>query len=180
VSQDHDREEESRLAVIAHRQMPFPDQRLPDIYFLGHRARYAASEYPNLLGLDRRFPSTVIAGGSIFASSSFVALNPVVGQALGWTVSPDGLFRWVDDDRNIAVESIYWTQGNIELHDVRGGPNPTASEGWLVVASADAYEAMCPFIGQYFVRHRLAGRETGATRHHPSEMRLAGGSEPKP
>lgn len=163
VSQDLDREEENHLSVVGHTEIPFQTECMPDFSTLLHEGRYAARDYPHILGLDGRCPITVVAGGSIFANSRFIALNPLLGWELDWTPSSEGLFRWVDDAGETMVESLYWAEGNVEVHDV-GGADQSASEGWLVLATAAAWEQMRPLL-QSFAFHRLVGRQGGYSRH---------------
>jgi hypothetical protein len=171
VSQDHDRVEECRLSVVAHSQYPLDDKEMPELHHFLHRGRYSATDYPNL---DRFRPpsiSAVIAGGSIFAASRFLALNPVIGRTLGWISSPDRPFCWFDAAGNLMVETVLWTQGNVELHDT-GGLDQSASEGWLVLASAAAWQKMRPLF-RYFVQHRMAGRVSGFARDGSRRLRVA-------
>lgn len=70
---------------------------------------------------------------------NWIALNPRIGKELGWHISKDGLFRWLDDEDNIMVESIWWKDGIIEEFF------PSFSEvgeGWIVVASKSAIESI--------------------------------------
>lgn len=170
VSQDHDREEECRLSLVAHSQLEI-DDRMPDLYHLQHRSRYNATDYPDLDRFRPTSVSTVIAGGSIFANSRFAALNPVLGAELGWTPSPHSPFWWINGARELMVETIFWAEGNIELHET-GGHNQLASEGWLVLASRAAWQEMRPLL-RYFVRHRLAGRESGFARDGSRKLNVA-------
>ena len=40
----------------------------------------------------------------------WLALNPKVGYSLGWSLSEEGFFRWVNDEGKIMVESIWWVR----------------------------------------------------------------------
>jgi hypothetical protein len=170
VSQDHARSEECRLSLIAHAEFEF-DDRMPDLYQFKHRGRYSATDYPNLDRFRPTSESTVIAGGSIFANSRFAAFNPVLGAELGWTPSPSRPFCWINSDSELMIETVFWAEGNVELHET-GGYNQTASEGWLVLASGAAWQEMRPFL-RYFVRHRLAGRESSVTRDGSRKFKVA-------
>ena len=71
---------------------------------------------------------------------NWLALNPSVGYRLGWTISEDGLCKWVNDKDQVMVESIWWVDGLFEqspphLDDVVG-------KGWIVVASQEAWSAI--------------------------------------
>jgi hypothetical protein len=178
VSQDHDREEESRLAVIAHRDLPFRLDHPADVHQLLHAGHYAARDYPNLVGFDAKLPIAAAAGGSIFAASNFVALNPSIGKWLGWRLSGEGLFKWVDETGAVMAESLWWAEGNVEAHDV-GGPNVAAAQGWLVLAAPAAWAKMRPRLGP-FVRHRLAARESGYSRSGNRQLEVAKDTQPLP
>ncbi|WP_306390608.1 hypothetical protein, partial [Pseudomonas aeruginosa] len=171
VSQGRDREEEGHLTVVGHARLPFSTDQMPDISLLWHQERYAARDYPHLLSLDDRIPITVVAGGSIFANSQFIALNPLLGWELNWQPSSEGLFRWVNEEGHTMVESLYWAEGNVEVHDA-GGIDQSASEGWLVLATAVAWQQMRPLLHS-FVFHRLAGRQGGFSRHGHRTFKVA-------
>ncbi len=66
----------------------------------------------------------------------WLALNPKVGNSLGWNLSEEGFFRWVNDEGKIMVESIWWMDGNID----QAPPHfdDEVGEGWLVLASKEA------------------------------------------
>jgi hypothetical protein len=170
VSQDYDREEECRLSLVAHSQYEF-DDRMPDLYQFQYRSRYSATDYPDLDRFRPTSVSTVISGGSIFANSRFAALNPVLGAELGWTLSPHRPFCWINGLGELMVETLFWAEGNIELHET-GGHNQSASDGWLVLASPAAWQEMRPLL-RYFLRHRLAGRESGFARDGSRKLNVA-------
>jgi hypothetical protein len=177
VSQDSDREEEIRLSVLGHRALPFRTDHEPNIYELWHQERYSAQDYPNLLEFDDEIPVSVVAGGSIFADSRFIALNPVIAAQLDWVSSHKGTFRWVDADGNTMVESLRWAEGNVEVHG--GGSNEMACEGWVVIATATAWEQMRPLL-QSFVRHRIAARQSDVTRKGERQMKVVKDEIPLP
>jgi hypothetical protein len=170
VSIDGDREEEDRLSVIAHRDFPI-DELEPDIAGLLHKERYAAQDYPEPIGFDATIPITVIAGGSIFAHSRYVALNPRIGHTLGWRLADEGLFRWTDSAGRTMAESVTWAEGNVDVHDA-GGLHETAAEGWLVLATPAGWEELRPLI-RSFARHRVARRQTGYSRSGDREVSRA-------
>jgi hypothetical protein len=55
---------------------------------------------------------------------------------LGWKLSSEGLFRWLDKTGAIAVESLWWKDGPIRRLPPRF--DDVCSEGWLVVLSNNA------------------------------------------
>lgn len=170
VSIDGDREEEDRLSVIAHRDLPIEELE-PEISGLLHEERYAAQDYPEPIGFDATIPITVIAGGSIFAHSRYVALNPRIGDALGWRLANEGLFRWIDPVGRTMAESIAWAEGNVDVHDA-GGLHETAAEGWLVLVTPAGWKELGPHV-RSFARHCVARRQTGYSRVGNREVRRA-------
>ena len=66
---------------------------------------------------------------------NWIAFNPGLGKLLGWHVTREGLFRWVDQHKQFMVETIWWNNGNprqIGVHFC------AISAGWIVVASEEA------------------------------------------
>lgn len=157
LSLDGDGVEESRAMVVEHPKLGFPD-RMPDIHGFGRDFDNVGSEYPTLYGRPRQATS-VIAGGPKLTDAEFIAVNPLLGSHLGWRVSPNGLFRWVDDDGTVMAETIHWHEGNTWLHE-RAGIDERAAEGWLVLASPEGWQGMRDAL-KSFVVHRAAGRRTG-------------------
>src|SRR5258708_9737549 len=68
--------------------------------------------------------------------ADWLALNPVIGKQLGWHYSQDGLFRWVDANGNIMVESVWWKDGPMGWY--RSYSREENGEGWMVIASQPA------------------------------------------
>jgi hypothetical protein len=157
VSLDGQPVEESRARRIAHPDFTFRD-RMPDMASFGRDFDNIASEYPMLYGKPRHMTASV-AGGLKFSDADFLALNPVLGFHLDWTVSLDGLFRWVDRTGATMAETLHWHQGNTWLHD-RAGMDECASEGWLVLASPTGWRQMRSAI-DHFVVHLAIGRRVG-------------------
>lgn len=63
----------------------------------------------------------------------WLAFNPEVARQMDWIPSSTGLFRWVDNQGRMMVESIWWQDGFPEQrppqHDEEVG------EGWLIILS---------------------------------------------
>ncbi len=70
----------------------------------------------------------------------FLAFNPAVARALGWTFVRDGHFRWRDSDGNLTVESLWWQDGCPHLEPPESSDE--VGEGWLVRASLAAWQAI--------------------------------------
>jgi hypothetical protein len=100
------------------------------------------AEYPTL-DVDTETQAFVIrheAYGYESSGQNWLALNPLVARQLEWNWAEDGLFRWADNDGQTMVESVWWADGLVgqsppHLEDEVG-------EGWLVLASEPAWEAM--------------------------------------
>lgn len=70
--------------------------------------------------------------------SSWLALNPVVGEALGWLHVPGRWFRWVNQAGDLVAESLWWSDGPLQhfsehMHVEVGG-------GWLVLVTRSGFE----------------------------------------
>jgi hypothetical protein len=93
-------------------------------------------------GIPGIFPPIVIRNepwGFDSPCSTWLALNPFVGRELGWTLSAQGLFRWVDSQGQVMAESVWWVDGTIAIspfHDDQTG------EGYLVIATGLGWEAL--------------------------------------
>jgi len=81
-----------------------------------------------------------IAYGYDSCGADWLALNPYVGYLVGWKLANDGLFRWVDDEEQVMVESIWWVDGLFEQSPPH--LNEEVGAGWLVVASPTAWAAI--------------------------------------
>lgn len=77
--------------------------------------------------------------GTGINAPDWIALNPGVGKALGWTPTSEGFMRWIDDQGSVMVETLWWRDGLVE-HQPRG--DGYAAEGCLVVAAPVALEQM--------------------------------------
>lgn len=107
------------------------------------------AEYPSL-GRDSNPPPIIVQSRADEYDSpgdDWIAFNPAVGHAVGWTVDPNGLFRWVDDAGATMVETLWWADGPAQEPMRRGGADEVGS-GWMVVADANAWAALadryCP------------------------------------
>lgn len=65
----------------------------------------------------------------------WLAFNPACAKILGWRLSKDGMFVWLDNDGNKMVESVFWQSGNTFY---RNRSNQEVGDGWLVLASDKA------------------------------------------
>jgi len=88
--------------------------------------------------------------------SDWLALNPVIGKQLGWCYSQNGLFRWVDANGNIMVESVWWKDGTMGWYTSYS--REENGEGWLVVASQTAIDQMSNYY-PHMKRQAMVERE---------------------
>jgi hypothetical protein len=135
---------EVRRSVIAPSSTFYPE----DIEaFFSKTVNRLVSEYP-FLRASIATPSLVVRHIDYAYDSpgnNWLALNPTIGSRLGWSIAEDGLFRWVNNAGQIMVESIWWTDGLV-------GQAPPhfddeVGEGWLVVASQAAWDAITAQLG---------------------------------
>jgi len=91
-------------------------------------------------------------------ASRWIALNPTLGRQLGWRLASDKCFRWIDTDGNVAVESVWWRDGNPDRYD--RNKHCAVSEGWLVLASREAYSQIVQKSG-HLKRGGLVRRKLG-------------------
>jgi hypothetical protein len=70
----------------------------------------------------------------------WLALNPAVGQALGWRPVPGPWFRWVDQKEELVVKSIWWNDGS--LHYANEQLRCEVGGGWLVLMTESGFERL--------------------------------------
>ena len=112
----------------------------PEAMFIGV-VRKLVSEYPSLHD-DAEILAMALRHTAFWLDSpgaNWLALNPTVAFRLGWSIADDGMFRWVNDQGHIMVESIWWMDGRPMLL-ADGLPEDEVGEGWLVLASECALE----------------------------------------
>ena len=117
--------------------------------------RGLVSEYPELQ-TEKNDHSIVLRNNPTIYDSpggEWLALNPNVGNSLGWSLSEEGFFRWVNGEGKIMVESVWWMDGNIN----QGPPNfdDEVGEGWLVLASEEAFNSIKTTFGPLSKKIRL-------------------------
>lgn len=129
---------EHRFSMACHPDWPRTNELRDAFDFFPYKSIWNASEYPNLYGVGK-FPALVIYGHSrqvAIGGTEWLAFNPAFATSLGWSLSEEGLFRWVDADEKTMVESIWWQDGPMDRQPPRS--NEVTGEGWLVVASPEA------------------------------------------
>ena len=101
--------------------------------------------------------------GSDTDGTNWIALNPTVANRLGWSLAPDGLFRWLNASGEIMVETVWWKDGSIER-----GPyerDTEVGDGFLVLASATAADEILALL-QNPTRFFLVQRSCIADKKH--------------
>jgi hypothetical protein len=71
---------------------------------------------------------------------NWLALNPTIAHQMGWNLAEDGRFRWVNNDGQTMVESIWWSDGFVGQHPPHF--EDEVGEGWLVIASQNALSGL--------------------------------------
>ena len=109
----------------------------PNDFYMVHNIRM--SEYDKI---DSKIDdSNLIIQNSVLFNetrcTNWIAFNPKIAKELEWKLSKDGLFRWIDVTGKTMVESIWWVDG---LIDHRSLHFCDVGEGWVVVASTNAFE----------------------------------------
>lgn len=129
---------EHRFSMACHPDWPHTNELRDACDFFPYKSIWNASEYPSLYEVGK-FPSLVVYGHSrqvAIGGTEWLAFNPAFATSLGWSLSEEGLFRWVDADEKTMVESIWWQDGPMDRQPPRS--NEVTGEGWLVVASQEA------------------------------------------
>jgi len=85
---------------------------------------------------------------------SWLALNPVLAEQLGWRPSPYGLFRWLDADGTVAAESVWWQDGFAQQRPPHF--EDEVGHGWLVRISASGWRQLAATVGACVDWRRLA------------------------
>jgi hypothetical protein len=152
---------ELRLSMTCHPDWPIsPDDEVHTYSFFPCSSYWKAKDYP-VLPKAERFPSLVVRGHprqEQLGASEWLAFNPVIAIQLGWYLSEDGIFRWVDEQGNIMVESRWWQDGPMDRQPPR--TREITGEGWLVVASTEAQMILRQNIGHLAII-RAVSRKLG-------------------
>ncbi len=114
--------------------------------------------------------STLVVQHSSFGydtpAESWLALNPMVGHALGWVLSSDGYFHWVNREGQTMARSVWWMDGLIAHQPPKF--DDEVGEGWLVVAAPKALAEITaefgPVVRQALVLRTLDTEEGMLTR----------------
>lgn len=117
-------------------------------------------------------PEIIVLRGGYYAcmhnKQNWIAFNPALAFYLGWMPADNGSFAWNDANGNRMVESIYWKSGNVEY---RHRSNHETGDGWYVLASQSALEALKEVGNLYFHQHVSRGLEAMSFTPISSEMK---------
>ena len=165
---DWDTPTEIRMSTICHPEWNSEaDIKSPSALFPS-MMHWSASDYPDISVTNE--PSLVIYGSGSYIDHGgleWLALNPAIGSSLGWFLSSEGLFRWVDEKGDLMVESICWKDGPISRQPPK--MDDICSNGWLVVASDEAIEKIREVIGEA-VKVNAVVRSYGRGTYDPATM----------
>lgn len=129
---------EYRFSMACHPEWPHTNELRGAFNFFPYESIWNASDYPNLHGVSK-FPALVVYGYSrqvAIGGTEWLAVNPAFATRLGWSLSNEGLFRWVNAEGLTMVESIWWQDGPMDRQPPRS--NEVTGEGWLVVVAPEA------------------------------------------
>lgn len=129
---------EYRFSMACHPEWPHTDELRGAFDFFPYESIWNASDYPALYGVGK-FPALVVYGHSrqvAIGGVEWLAFNPALATSLGWSLSKEGLFRWVDTAGRTMAESVWWQDGPMDRQPPRS--NEVTGEGWLVVVSPEA------------------------------------------
>jgi len=70
----------------------------------------------------------------------WLAINPGLARGLGWTLDPEGTFRWRNADGDVMVESVWWEDGYAQQRPPHF--EDEVAYGWLVQATPEAWAAI--------------------------------------
>ena len=119
------------------------EKELPPFY---QANRSSAATYSSLQVPFERIIIGNYSPGIHTPAAQWIAFNPRLARELNWQLSPNGHFRWIDSEGNLAVESIWWRDGSLQRYDPR--QYCKIGEGWLVLATEDAYKCLVEYASQ--------------------------------
>lgn len=124
-----------------------------DNYIFGSVFHQLSSNYHELRGgghfiiviRDHRF-------NQFDLKSNWIAVNPVLARYLGWEPEPMKLFAWKNSQGELMAESIYWSNGNIQMTPRKDGE---VGEGWFVTVSKDGLQQIKTIEKNLFLQKKL-------------------------
>jgi|TARA_R100000479_G_scaffold51000_3_gene23995 hypothetical protein len=124
-----------------------------DNYIFGSVFHQLSSNYHELRGgghfiiviRDHRF-------NQFDLKSNWIAINPVLARNLGWEPEPTKLFAWKNSEGELMAESIYWSNGNINMTPRKDGE---VGEGWFILVSKKGLEQIKSVERNLFLQKKL-------------------------
>jgi hypothetical protein len=124
-----------------------------DHFIFGSAFHRLTENYYNMCGLsdkiivirDHRF-------NQFNLKSRWIAINPDLARFLGWKPEPNKLCGWKDDNGNLMVESIYWSNGNIDMVPRK---DSEIGEGWYISISMDGFSQIQEIEPNLFIQKKL-------------------------
>ncbi|MDP2761168.1 MAG: ATP-binding protein [Sideroxyarcus sp.] len=129
---------EYRFSMACHPEWQHTNELRGAFDFFPYESIWNASDYPDLYGVSK-FPALVVYGHSrqvAIGGAEWLAFNPAFAMSLGWSLSKESLFRWVDTAGKTMAESVWWQDGPMDRQPPRS--DEATGEGWLVVVSPEA------------------------------------------
>jgi hypothetical protein len=95
----------------------------------------------------------------------WMAFNPELARALGWTPVDESLFGWADENGELMVWSIWWEDGLYQSQPPKFDDD--VGEGWAIVGLPQALETIAAHMGvqlKQFIRIEESERVNGARK----------------
>ena len=111
--------------------------------------------------IDSPYNSIIIANepnGIENSGGNWIALNPVLANNLGWKLSPNDLFTWLNILGDVVVRSVWWRDGCIDLH--HRFARVEVGEGWLVLATNSGWQDIYAYYNK-LSRLKIISRKMG-------------------
>jgi hypothetical protein len=124
-----------------------------DKYIFGSVFHQLSSNYTSLKGNESNI--IVIRDhrlNQFNIKSNWIAVNPVLARYLKWELEPTKLFAWKNSHGELMAESIYWSNGNIQMIPRKDGE---VGEGWFVIISVDGLEQIKSIESNLFLQKKL-------------------------
>jgi len=84
--------------------------------------------------------------------SQWIAINPVLARYLGWEPELVKLFAWKNSEGELMAESIYWSNGNMNMAPRKNGE---VGEGWFIIVSKNGLEQIKSVEKNLFLQKKL-------------------------
>ena len=143
-------------------------------YSFFHGKRFCLiQDYPNLRIRKSHQPLIIWHEGHMFDSlgSQWLAFNPELAHAVGWTSDSNLLFGWVDEKGQPMVWSIWWENGLYQSPPPKFDDD--VGEGWAVVGSVKALKVIATQIGNELTQYMRLEESQRVDGQRRSKVRSA-------